>query len=107
MKEEDLPRKTMIKLQREKLLKQFAFYFAEKGYIPEWSEVAKDLNRPQKVKRHTIQKLFKSYSTLVTMVKKDYGDILKGTMPSAVDDAAEVMSKKDPLASLRASTTEK
>ena len=28
-------------------------------------------------------------------------------LPSAVDDAAEVMSTPDPLATLRASTTEK
>ena len=97
----------MISLQRKKLIEQFAFYFAEKGAILEWHEVAKDRNRPQKVKRHDIQKLFKSYSTLVKLVKKDYADVLDFTQPSAVDDAAEVMSTPDPLAKLRASSVEK
>ena len=86
--------------QRNKLAKEFAFYFAEKGYIPTLPEVLQDSNRPQKIKGRLLNKIFTNYDRLVQVVENDYSELLNGTKNTKVPES-------DPLAKLRASTTEK
>ena len=93
--------------QRKRLIKEFAYYFAEKGYIPSMQEVFEDKNRPQRVRLSDFKRIFSSWDMMIRGVKTDYKDLIQFTKPSAVDDAADVMSTPDPLATLRASTTEK
>ena len=93
--------------QRKLIIKEMAFHFAELGYIP----TAKEYKKNKKIEGpHSWKDIIKhcyAYSKLITYIKKYYPDLVDFTKPSAVDDAAEVMSTPDPLARLRASNTEK
>ena len=95
--------------QRRKLLLNMGMYFAEIGKVCTPREFNNDRSglRPTMVNSKVIQKYFGSWTSMVTLVKKEHADLMNFTKPSAVDDAADVMSTPDPLAQLRASTTEK
>ena len=86
--------------QRKKLGRNMAMYFAERGSIP---ATPKEFNkcplRPKLIKINTIQKFFKSWSTMVNFVHGDVHcreilDTITKNVPS------------DPLEQLRAKKTE-
>ena len=88
-------------MRRTKLTRDFAFYFAEKGRIVPWKEMLADSERPQKVRRIYITRLYRSYDNLIKDVKKRHPEML-----TFLNEPQSVPTK-DPLRALRASTTEK
>ena len=88
-------------MRRAKLTRDFAFYFAEKGRIVPWREMLADSERPQRVRRIYIIRLYRSYDNLIKDVKRSHPEML-----TFLNEPQSVPTK-DPLRALRASTTEK
>lgn len=91
------------------VVQKLAIYFAEHGLPISYQAFKKDGKKPYTDK--TVRAKVGAYQVLLGYIKKDWPQYWQlaqpQELPSAVDDAANVMSKQDPLASLRASTTEK
>jgi|SaaInlV_120m_DNA_3_1039746.scaffolds.fasta_scaffold98953_2 hypothetical protein len=96
-------------MHNKKLLKKLALYFAEHGLPKSYWAFKSDSKKP--VSDREMNNHVGSYDMMLRLFRKEhpeYWDLAQPKdLPSAVDDAADVMSKQDPLAKLRASTKEK
>ena len=103
----------MIRRRKNNIARTLAMYFAEKGKIPTFYEYKSDGSRPRGMSPKFILSNFKTWNIFLNYLKLLEPELYamasgqKVDKPSAVDDAAEVMSKPDPLATLRASSVEK
>ena len=103
----------MVRRRKNNIARTLGMYFAEKGKIPTFYEYRSDGSRPKGMAPKFILSNFRDWNNFLTYLKLLEPELYaiasgqKADQPSAVEDAAEVMSKPDPLASLRASTTEK
>jgi hypothetical protein len=96
-------------MHNKKLLQQLALYFAEHGLPKSYWAFKADSKKP--ISDKVMTKTIGSYDMMLRLFKREhpeYWDLAQPKdLPSAVDDAADVMSEQDPLSKLRASTTEK
>jgi len=96
---------------KTRLAEKMAIYFAEKGTLVSPKEFNRDKNRPLHVTAGLVTRTFGSWSRLHAVIKKTYPDLWElsqgNKLPSEETTTAETVSKPDPLATLRASTTEK
>ena len=99
--------------RKNHIARTLGMYFAENGKIPSFYDYRSDFSRPKGMSTKFILTHFKDWSTLLRylrLLEPELYAMASGQnvdQPSAVEDAAEVMSKPDPLDTLRASTTEK
>ena len=97
--------------RQKQVLQKLAVYFAEHGLPSSYEKFKSDSKKP--ITDRQLVLILGSYTRMLQLFKKhhpEYWDLAQPKneeLPSAVDDAAEVMSTPDPLATLRASTTEK
>ena len=97
--------------RQKQVLQQLALYFAEHGLPLNYEKFKSDSKKP--ITDRQLVLILGSYERMLQLFEKhhpEYWDLAQPKneeLPSAVDDAAEVMSTPDPLAALRASTTEK
>lgn len=97
-----------IRKRKAKALKQLSIFFIEKGRILPYEEYRK-LGFRQPVYGSSIKTLFKTYNNMVQILEEDEALMALIAQSGAIqaEYKEEAAATPDPLATLRASTTEK
>jgi len=86
------------------LARHLAVYFAENGVVTA-NEFNKRTDRPHNITAGLVMRNFRSWTALLSTIERQYPELWE--MANKPDVSIGTTSKQDPLAALRASTTEK